>query len=180
MGALATFRQARNCDLADLAFSDFYEWQRVGPIKILRSISMKILPKIILIIFAVAAHADERQHGNLIFSIPEGWQLGRNSAGVQVLLPKATNDTCDTCRLHLTRGASGKGRMEAFLTESMTMVLDADDQQRLQTLDIPGGEGSVGGTGRIIPHGVLVLASISEQSSICRSGVTLFCFPHET
>ena len=69
------------------------------------------------LLFALPAAAETRQHGNVIFDLPEGWRIGKvRQDGTQVIWSDLPDDACQTCAIYIATGDAGTVALDAYLT----------------------------------------------------------------
>ncbi|WP_157971162.1 hypothetical protein [Pseudogemmobacter bohemicus] len=84
-----------------------------------------ILPALIM---PASARAELRQHGNTVFTLPEGWYTGRREEnGTLIILPRLKEDECEFCRVWIARSQVKTGAPERLLARNLRLFLDADE-----------------------------------------------------
>jgi hypothetical protein len=98
---------------------------------------MRILPLTAVVLCAGPALAELRQHGNLIYDLPEGWSVGRNDAGIRTLLHDGDRGDCEFCYVYLSAGVPKSGRLAEFVVAKAPLFIDADDRRGITVLAPP-------------------------------------------
>ncbi len=75
------------------------------------------------------AHAEDRQFGNVVYSIPSGWTEGARRDGYQIFLSDLPDDVCEFCYLYLGTGAPAKGSLVGFIGMNLMTFIDPEDRQ---------------------------------------------------
>jgi hypothetical protein len=82
--------------------------------------------------------AETRQHGNLIFDIPKGWELGgTRDDGSLILRSDLPNDECEYCVVYITAGERATGRADIWVSGQTRRFIDADDSPKITPLVEP-------------------------------------------
>lgn len=75
------------------------------------------------LLFALPAAAETRQHGNVIFDLPEGWRIGKvRQDGTQVIWSDLPDDACRNLR-HLYRNRRCRDRGAGRLSDGADPAL---------------------------------------------------------
>lgn len=73
--------------------------------------------------------AETRQHGNVIFDIPKGWELGgKRDDGSLILRSDLPNDECEYCVIYITPGEAVTGRADTWVSGQTRRFIDANDK----------------------------------------------------
>ncbi|RYI21296.1 MAG: hypothetical protein EON48_08445, partial [Acetobacteraceae bacterium] len=87
---------------------------------------------------AVPAAAETRQHGNVIFDIPPGWETGgTRDDGSLILRSELPNDECEYCVIYITPGERTTGRADAWVSGQTRRFIDADDTPEITVMVKP-------------------------------------------
>lgn len=82
--------------------------------------------------------AETRQHGNVIFDVPAGWQVGATrDDGSLILWSDLPDDECEYCRIYITPGMSASGRADSWVSGQTRRFIDADDAPEVVVLVQP-------------------------------------------
>lgn len=82
--------------------------------------------------------AETRQHGNVVFDIPAGWQLGATQEdGTLILWSDLPDDECEFCRIFITPGTRTTGRADTWVETQTRRFIDEDDTPAITTLVKP-------------------------------------------
>lgn len=71
--------------------------------------------------------AETRQHGNLIFDVPRGWESGGTDDGTLYIRSELPNDECDFCAIRVTPGTVTGGRVDTWLGQQTRRFVDPDE-----------------------------------------------------
>ena len=77
------------------------------------------------------------QFGNVVFTLPEGWELGVNSDGMQVIYSDLPGDLCDYCYVYISAGFPAQGNLADFLTAHQGDFADDDDRAGIAVISPP-------------------------------------------
>jgi hypothetical protein len=82
--------------------------------------------------------AETRQHGNVIFDIPQGWELGATrDDGTLILRSELPNDECEYCTIYITPGSRASGRADTWVAGQTRRFVDADDTPKITRMVDP-------------------------------------------
>lgn len=82
--------------------------------------------------------AETRQHGNVIFDIPHGWELGgTRDDGSLVLRSELPNGECEYCVIYISPGERTTGRADTWVSGQSRRYVDTDDAPRITTMVAP-------------------------------------------
>jgi hypothetical protein len=98
---------------------------------------MRSLIPIFLLLFAAPVEAEQRQHGNLIYDLPENWYAGRNEAGIRTLVYDGDDAICEFCYIYLSAGAKKSGDLASFVEEKAPLFVDEDDRDDITVMQPP-------------------------------------------
>ncbi|MGL4238108.1 hypothetical protein [Tabrizicola sp.] len=98
---------------------------------------MRILIPAFLLLSAAMAGAEPRQHGNLIYDLPDNWYLGHNSAGIRTLVYDGDDEICQFCYIYLSAGVQKSGDLAAFVEEKAPLFVDEEDRDDITVLQPP-------------------------------------------
>ena len=91
-----------------------------------------------LLLFALPLSAETRQHGNVIFDIPTGWQTGgTRDDGTLILWSDLPDDECEYCAIYITPGARANGRADTWVAAQTRRFIDEDDAPEVTVLVKP-------------------------------------------
>ena len=93
--------------------------------------------------------AETRQHGNLIFDVPQGWETGGTDDGTLYIRSELPNDECDFCAIRVTPGTVTGGRVDTWLGQQTRRFVDPDERRSADP--VRGAAFRPDGTGRF--HG---------------------------
>lgn len=89
-----------------------------------------LLIAVALTLPAAAARAELRQHGNTIFTLPEGWSMGQREAnGTLTLWSRLPDDECEFCRMWIARSQVKTGAPDKLLARNLRLFLDPDEPE---------------------------------------------------
>ncbi len=97
---------------------------------------LRTLPAL-LILTAAPAFAEPRQHGNLIYDLPENWYAGKNEAGIRTLVYDGDDEACEFCYIYLSAGVEKSGDLAAFMEAKAPLFIDEDDRGDITVLQPP-------------------------------------------
>lgn len=90
------------------------------------------------LVLAGPVAAETRQHGNVIFDIPPGWELGGTKEdGTLILRSELPGDECEYCRIYITPGTRTGGRVDQWLETQGARFVDADDASDVTVMVAP-------------------------------------------
>jgi hypothetical protein len=84
-----------------------------------------------------ATAAEERQHGNVIYAVPDNWNLGRLQDGIQTLISDRPDEVCEYCYIYLALGQEKRGSLVRWVADQAPLFLDEDDQGGITVLQAP-------------------------------------------
>jgi hypothetical protein len=91
-----------------------------------------------LLMLALPLSAETRQHGNVIFDIPAGWNSGAVlEDGTLVLWSDLPNDECEFCTIYIATSTSTGGRADTWVTGQTRRFIDADDDPEVTLMTKP-------------------------------------------
>lgn len=74
-----------------------------------------------------AVLAEQRQHGNAVMTLPEGWTTGRREHGTLTLLPDLPGDECKYCRVWIAPSQVKTGAPDKLILRNLRLFLEPDD-----------------------------------------------------
>ena len=75
-----------------------------------------------------SALAELRQHGNVVYTLPQGWSTGRSEAnGTLSLWARLADDACDQCRIYIGAPQVKTGAPDKLLARNLRIFLDPDE-----------------------------------------------------
>jgi hypothetical protein len=81
-----------------------------------------------LLLLTLPLSAETRQHGNVVFDIPQGWNTGAvRDDGTLVLLSDLPDDACEFCYIYISPGFVGPGRADSWLAANADRFIDLDE-----------------------------------------------------
>ena len=81
---------------------------------------------------------ETRQHGNVIFNVPQGWDLGATRGdGTLILLSDLPDDECEFCRIYITPGTRTSGRADTWVAGQIRRFVDEDDASKITSMVKP-------------------------------------------
>lgn len=99
---------------------------------------MRLALALIACLAAGPVSAQTRQHGNIIFDIPTGWQLGgTREDGSLILRSDLPKDECKYCVIYITPGTRATGRADAWVAGQTRRFVDADETPEITSLVKP-------------------------------------------
>lgn len=69
----------------------------------------------------------QHQFGNVVFTLPEGWNLGRDTGGIQVITSDLPDDLCGYCYIYVSAGFPAGGSLTDFLIAHQSQFADDAD-----------------------------------------------------
>ena len=106
---------------------------------------MQFAPAILTLVFATAAMSETRQHGNIIFDVPQGWSVGAvDDHGTLTLLSDLADDACEYCYVYVATGEKTQARLDTYLFSQVTRFID-DDEMPDRTIISPPETLNAGG-----------------------------------
>jgi hypothetical protein len=88
---------------------------------------MRALIAPLLVLVSLPVGAETRQHGNLIFDIPAGWEVGaRWDNGTQILWSDLPDDLCEFCTIYIASGETTGGQIVPWLTSQARRFVEED------------------------------------------------------
>lgn len=83
-----------------------------------------------LILLSQPLSAETRQHGNVIFDVPEGWNSGAvQDDGTLILWSDLPDDECEFCRIYIGASTMTGGRADAWVATQSARFTDPDDDE---------------------------------------------------
>ncbi len=84
------------------------------------------VPILVSLLLASPLAAETRQHANLIYTLPPGWEIGAVlDDGTLILRSDLPDDACEYCRIYLSTGSKTGGKVVDWLaTQSRRFVED--------------------------------------------------------
>jgi hypothetical protein len=99
---------------------------------------MRFLIAFLLVIAGLTqARAETRQHGNLIFTLPPDWSVGRLENGIQTLLYEPEDEVCEYCYAYLGPGSAKSGNLATYVSQNALSFLDEDDREDASVMQAP-------------------------------------------
>ncbi len=99
---------------------------------------MRLILATIACLAALPLAAETRQHGNVIFDIPHGWELGgTRDDGTLILRSDLPNDECEYCLIYITPGTKAGGRADTWVASQSRRFIDTDDTPEITTMVAP-------------------------------------------
>jgi hypothetical protein len=92
---------------------------------------------IALFLLASPALAEDRQHGNVIFTLPEGWAMGSIEDGALTLWNDVDDGPCEYCRFRITQGLASKARLDTYLFSERFRFVEDEDRAGIEVLIQP-------------------------------------------
>lgn len=77
----------------------------------------------------IAPQPGRHQFGNTVYTLPPGWELGRDDDGVQVIYSELPDDLCDYCYVYVSAGFPAEGNLTDFLLRHQGDFAD-DEEER--------------------------------------------------
>lgn len=71
--------------------------------------------------------AETRQHGNLIFDVPQGWESGGTDDGTLYIRSELPGDECEFCAIRVTPGTVTRGRVDTWLGQQTRRFVDPEE-----------------------------------------------------
>lgn len=86
---------------------------------------------LILLALAGPLAAETRQHGNLLYDIPPGWELGGLwDDGAQMLRSELPGEECEYCRIYLSPGKRTGGKVVDWVASQSRRFVEEDASDR--------------------------------------------------
>jgi hypothetical protein len=83
---------------------------------------------LLLLTLACPLAAETRQHGNLIYIIPPGWEIGAVwDGGTQILRSELPEDECEYCRIYVSPGTKTGGKVVDWVTTQSRRFVEEDE-----------------------------------------------------
>lgn len=82
----------------------------------------------VLSLWPVFGAAQDRQFGNTVYTLPDGWYTGRDDEGHLVILSDLPNDRCEFCYIYISAGHPAEGTLADFLERHAFDFIDPDDR----------------------------------------------------
>jgi hypothetical protein len=105
---------------------------------------MRLIWLVLFLTAAQMARAERLQHGNIIYTLPPGWDTGRLEDGIQTLTYDPPDEICEYCYLHLGPGAAKSGTITGYVDRTGPLFVDADDRDGLEVVQ-PASMTDIGG-----------------------------------
>ena len=94
----------------------------------------QVLIALFCLLTTLPAQAETRQHGNIIFTLPKDWSIGRLEDGIQTLLYDPADEICEYCYAYIATGTARSGTLTDHVTQTAPLFIDADDRERAQVM----------------------------------------------
>ncbi len=99
---------------------------------------MRLLTFLLVLVLAIPLAAETHQHGNVIFDLPPGWQMGSTrDDGTLILWSDLPDDECEYCVIYITPGARATGRADTWVAGQTRRFIDEDDAPKVTVLVKP-------------------------------------------
>lgn len=87
--------------------------------------------------------AEVRQYGNVIYTVPEGWQNGSITHGIQLIHPEGKDTSCEDCMMLMPIGEPAQRPLPDDLKELATLIPGVENHGKARILQAPrvGEEG---------------------------------------
>ena len=96
---------------------------------------MQLAPIGVALCLASAAMAETRQHGNVIFEVPQGWSVGSvDDQGTLTLTTDLPDRECDFCYVYIATGQTTATQADMFLFSQVTRFIDDDDMPQREVI----------------------------------------------
>ncbi len=90
-----------------------------------------------LLLWSSAARAETMQHGNIIYTLPPGWDTGRLDNGILTISSDLPDDVCEYCYIYLGTGEPKQGNLLDFVDRVALNFVDEDDREGATVLQQP-------------------------------------------
>jgi hypothetical protein len=90
---------------------------------------MRQLFLVVLTLLGFPLAAETRQHGNLIFDVPQGWESGGTDDGTLYIRSELPDDECEFCAIRVTPGTVTGGRVDTWLGQQTRRFVDPDETE---------------------------------------------------
>ena len=84
-----------------------------------------------------APQPGQHQFGNIVYRLPDGWTLGIDADGVQIIYSDLPEDLCDYCYVYISAGFPAQGSLVDFLTAHQGDFADDDEQAGISVMSPP-------------------------------------------
>ena len=82
----------------------------------------------VLLLLSQPLAAETRQHGNIIFDVPSGWNLGAvREDGTLILWSDLPDNECEFCTIYIATSTQTGGRADSWVATQSARFLDPDD-----------------------------------------------------
>jgi hypothetical protein len=98
---------------------------------------MRLILTACLLLWGSVLHAETLQHGNIIYTLPEGWSRGRLEAGIQTITSDLPDDECEYCYIYFGSGGPKSGSLADYTKTAAPAFVDEDDRDQIQILQEP-------------------------------------------
>lgn len=105
---------------------------------------MRGVPGLLLCLFPLAAAAEKRQFGNVVYELPPGWVEGATRDGYRVFLSDLPDDRCEFCYIYLDAGRKGSGKVTTYLRSERGRFVDEEDRAGIEIVQ-EAEEATLGG-----------------------------------
>lgn len=93
---------------------------------------------LLALVFPSLLAAETRQHGNVIFDLPKGWEIGAvQDDGTLILRSELPDDECEYCTISITPGTKTGGRADTWLDQQTRRFVEADETPKITVLAKP-------------------------------------------
>jgi hypothetical protein len=83
-----------------------------------------------LLMLSLPMSAETRQHGNIIYDVPSGWNVGAvRDDGTLILWSDLPDDECEFCRIYIGTSTQTGGRADNWVVTQSTRFTDPDEEE---------------------------------------------------
>lgn len=97
-----------------------------------------------LALLASPLAAEPRQHGNVIFDVPEGWSPGAIRDGVLTVLFDGPDELCEFCSILIGPDAPAQGSLTDWLEANAPLLVEEEDRAAIEVLQPAEASGATG------------------------------------
>ncbi len=84
----------------------------------------------VLVLLSLPLSAETRQHGNVIYDVPSGWNVGAvRDDGTLILLSDLPYEACEYCRIYIATSTVTGGRADTWVATQSARLIDPDEEE---------------------------------------------------
>lgn len=96
-----------------------------------------LLAFLVAMVLPFMVQAETRQHGNIIFNLPQDWSAGILEDGILTLLYDPEDEVCEYCYAYVGPGAAKSGDLLTYVQQNALTFLDEDDRDAAEDVQAP-------------------------------------------